>query len=374
MSKLDQLAELGQSIWLDFIRRSLITSGELKALLDEGVRGVTSNPTILNQAIAGSNDYDRDVRRLAAEKGSLKEIYEALALEDIGNAADILRPVYDRTGGLDGYVSLEVSPRLAHDTGGTIDEARRLFGALGRPNVMIKVPATPAGIPAIETLIGDGININVTLIFSLQSYRAVIDAYLTGLEKLAASGGDPSRVASVASFFISRIDTSVDRQLDALQAQDPDSPLLGSLKGKIAIARAKAAYALFKESVAGERWKRLAARGARVQRPLWASTSTKNPAYPDTMYVDLLIGPHTVNTTPPVTLDAFRDHGTVALTIEDGLDESREQLAQLAELGVDLEAITQDLLDDGVAGFAASFDSLLSSIRDKIDQLGGTGI
>jgi transaldolase/glucose-6-phosphate isomerase len=239
---------------------------------------------------------------------------------------------------------------------------------------MIKVPATPAGIPAIETLIGDGININVTLIFSLQSYRAVIDAYLTGLENLAASGGDPSRVASVASFFISRIDTSVDRQLDALQAQDPDSPLLGSLKGKIAIARAKAAYALFKESVAGERWKRLAARGARVQRPLWASTSTKNPAYPDTMYVDLLIGPHTVNTTPPVTLDAFRDHGTVALTIEDGLDESREQLAQLAELGVDLEAITQDLLDDGVAGFAASFDSLLSSIRDKIDQLGGTGI
>jgi transaldolase len=374
MSKLDQLAELGQSIWLDFIRRSLITSGELKALLDEGVRGVTSNPTILNQAIAGSNDYDRDVRRLAAEKGSLKEIYEALALEDIGNAADILRPVYDRTEGLDGYVSLEVSPRLAHDTGGTIDEARRLFGALGRPNVMIKVPATPAGIPAIETLIGDGININVTLIFSLQSYRAVIDAYLTGLENLAASGGDPSRVASVASFFISRIDTSVDRQLDALQAQDPDSPLLGSLKGKIAIASAKAAYALFKESVAGERWKRLAARGARVQRPLWASTSTKNPAYPDTMYVDLLIGPHTVNTTPPVTLDAFRDHGTVALTIEDGLDESREQLAQLAELGVDLEAITQDLLDDGVAGFAASFDSLLSSIRDKIDQLGGTGI
>jgi transaldolase len=374
MSKLDQLAELGQSIWLDFIRRSLITSGELQSLLDEGVRGVTSNPTILNQAIAGSDDYDGDVRRLAVEKGSLKEIYEALALADIGNAADILRPVYDWTGGLDGYVSLEVSPRLAHDTRGTIDEARRLFGALDRPNVMIKVPATPAGIPAIETLIGDGLNINVTLIFSLQSYRAVIDAYLAGLENLAASGGDPSRVASVASFFISRIDTAVDRQLDALQSRDPNSPLPGSLKGRIAIASAKAAYALFKESTIGERWERLAARGARVQRPLWASTSTKNPAYPDTMYVDQLIGPHTVNTTPPATLDAFRDHGAVALTIEAGLDESREQLAQLAELGVDLEAITQDLLDDGVAGFAASFDSLLSSIQGKVDQLRGPGV
>jgi transaldolase len=371
MSKLDQLAELGQSIWLDFIRRSLITSGELKALLDEGVRGVTSNPTILNQAIAGSNDYDRDVRRLAAEKGSLKEIYEALALEDIGNAADILRPVYDRTGGLDGYVSLEVSPRLAHDSQSTIDEARRLFGALDRPNVMIKVPATPAGIPAIETLIGEGININVTLIFSLQSYRAVIDAYLAGLENLASSGGDPSKVASVASFFVSRIDTAVDRELDAVQSPAPSSALPGSLKGKIAVASAKAAYALFKESTSGERWERLAARGASVQRPLWASTSTKNPAYPDTMYVDLLIGPHTVNTMPPVTLDAFRDHGTVASTIEDGLDESREQLAQLAELGVDLETIAQDLLDNGVAGFAASFDSLLYSIQGKVDQLGG---
>jgi transaldolase len=374
MSKFDQLAELGQAIWLDFIRRSLITSGELQALLDEGVRGVTSNPTILNQAIAGSDDYDRDVRRLAAEKGSLTEIYEALALEEIRNTADLLRPVYDRTEGLDGYVSLEVSPRLAHDTEGTIDEARRLFGALDRPNVMIKVPATPAGVPAIETLIGDGININVTLIFSLESYRAVIEAYLAGLEKLVSAGGDPSKVASVASFFISRIDTSVDRQLNALQALDPNSPLPGLLKGKIAIASAKAAYALFKESLTGERWERLAAQGASVQRPLWASTSTKNPAYLDTVYVDLLIGPHTVNTAPPVTLDAFRDHGTVALTIEDGLDKAREQLAQLAELGVDLETITQDLLDEGVAGFAASFDSLLASIRKKIDQLGGSGI
>ena len=369
MSKFDQLAELGQAIWLDFIRRSLITSGELQSLLDEGVRGVTSNPTILNKAIAGSNDYDADIRRLAGDGGSLKEIYEALALDDIGNTADLLRPVYDRTGGLDGYVSLEVSPKLAHDTEGTIDEARRLFGTLDRPNVMIKVPATSAGIPAIKTLIGDGININVTLIFSLESYRVVTDAYLAGLEQLSASGGAPSKVASVASFFVSRIDTDVDRQLDVLQARHPHSPLPGSLKGKVAIASAKSAYALFKEIFAGERWARLAAQGARVQRPLWASTSAKNPAYPDTIYVDPLIGPHTVNTAPPVTLDAFRDHGTVALTIEDGLDEAREQLTRLAELGVDLEAVTQKLLDDGVASFADSFDSLLASIQGKIAQL-----
>jgi transaldolase len=370
MTKLDQLAELGQAIWLDYIRRSLITSGELQLLLDEGVRGVTSNPTILKKAIAGSNDYDADIRRLGGEKGSLKEIYEALALDDIGNTAELLWPVYDRTGGLDGYVSLEVSPKLAHDTQGTIEEARRLFSALDRPNVMIKVPATPAGIPAIKALIGDGININVTLIFSLEIYRLAADAYLAGLEQLVASGGDPSKVASVASFFVSRIDTAVDRQLDALQSQHPDSPLPGSLKGKAAIASAKSAYALFKEIFAGERWGRLVALGARVQRPLWASTSAKNPAYPDTIYVDPLIGPHTVNTAPPDTLDAFRDHGTVALTVEDGLDEAREQLARLAELGVDLETVTQKLLDDGVASFAESFDSLLASIREKTERLG----
>jgi transaldolase len=304
--------------------------------------------------------------------GSLEEIYEALALEDIRRAADVLRPVYDRTGGLDGYVSLEVSPKLAHDTEGTVAEARRLFGTLGRPNVMIKVPATPAGIPAIETLIGDGINVNVTLIFSLDGYRAVMGAYVGGLERLAASGGDLSRVASVASFFVSRIDTAVDRRLDEFQAQFPDSRLPASLKGKIAVASARAAYALFKETSTGERWERLAARGARVQRPLWASTSTKNPAYPDTMYVDMLIGPDTVNTAPPATLDAFRDHGTVALTIEEGVDEARRQLAGLADLGVDLDAITQELQDDGVAAFARSFDSLLASIQEKLDRLGGS--
>lgn len=368
MSSFEQLADLGQSIWLDYIQRSLITSGELQSLIDEGVRGITSNPTILNQAIAGSDDYDVDLRRLVEDGASVEKIYEALVLDDIRSAADVLHPVYERTAGLDGYVSLEVNPQLAHDSVGTIAEAQRLFAALDRPNVMIKVPATPAGIPAIQTLIGAGININVTLIFSLAVYRNVADAYVAGLEDLVVSGGDVSRVASVASFFISRIDTAVDRQLDALSP--PAQNNLQSPKGKIAVASGKVAYALFGEIFAGSRWERLAALGARVQRPLWASTSTKNPAYPDTMYVDRLIGPHTVNTVPPATLEAFRDHGTVALTIEDGLDEAREQLASLAEIGVDLDAITQQLQDDGVASFAGSFDSLMASIREKYRRLG----
>jgi transaldolase len=251
MSKLDQLAELGQAIWLDFIRRSLITSGELQALVDEGLRGMTSNPTILEKAIAGSDDYDRDLQRLVAEGRSVDEIYESLALDDIGQAADLFRPVYDRTGGLDGYVSLEVNPNLAHDTERTVAEARRLFATLGRPNLMIKVPATPAGLPAIETLIGDGLNINVTLIFALEQYRNVTAAYLAGLERLAAAGGDPSRVASVASFFVSRIDTAVDRQLENLR---PPTSNFQPPTGKTAIASAKMAHMMFEEIFSGERW------------------------------------------------------------------------------------------------------------------------
>jgi len=370
MTKLEQLAELGQAVWLDFIRRSLITSGKLQALVDEGLRGMTSNPTIFEQAIAGSDDYDQDLRRLVAGTRSVMEIYEALAMDDIRRAADVLRPVYNASDGIDGYVSLEVNPQLAHDTEGTVAEARRLFAALGRPNVMIKVPSTPAGIPAIRTLIGDGVNVNITLIFSLDHYRAVTEAYISGLEDLAAGGDTLSQVASVASFFVSRIDTAVDQALDrrAGDAQSPTSKAQ-SLKGRIAIASAKAAYALFGEIFAGERWERLVAQGARVQRPLWASTSTKNPAYPDTMYVDTLIGPHTVNTLPPATLDAFRDHGTVALTLETGPDEARAQLARLADLDIDLDATTQKLQDDGVAAFAKSFDSLLSSIGEKCERL-----
>lgn len=369
MSKLEQLAALGQSLWLDFIRRSLFTTGELQTLVEDGLRGMTSNPTILEKAIVGTNDYDDALRFLAAGGRSLPEIYEALVLDDIGCAADILRPVYKRTNGLDGYVSLEVNPHLAGDTQGTIAEARRLFAALGRPNVMIKVPATPQGLPAIEALIGEGINVNVTLIFALDRYRAVMDAYLAGLEKLAARGGDLSKVASVASFFVSRIDTAVDRAL----ATVADGRYAASLQGKAAIASAKVAYALFRQVLTGERWQRLAAQGARVQRPLWASTSTKNPAYPDTLYVDNLIGPHTVNTVPPETLTAFRDHGMVALTLEQGLDEAEAHLAHLAGVGIDLPAITQKLLEDGVVAFARSFDSLLSSIGEQSKRLRGAG-
>jgi transaldolase/glucose-6-phosphate isomerase len=370
MTKLDQLADLGQAIWLDFIRRSLITSGKLQDLVDEGLRGMTSNPTIFDKAIAGSDDYDEEMRRLIYGGASVTAIYEALVMDDVQRAADTLRFVYDKTMGRDGYVSLEVSPHLAHDAEGTIAEARWLFTALDRPNVMIKVPATPAGLPAIETLIGEGVNVNVTLIFSLDHYRAVAEAYIAGLERRAEAGGDLSGVASVASFFLSRIDTAVDRALDDLQSPaaapaaapgaDPHA-----LKGKIAIASAKAAYRLFREIFAGERWERLAEQGAQLQRPLWASTSTKNPAYPDTLYVDNLIGPDTVNTLPPDTLDAFCDHGRVALTLETDLEEALAQLAGLAELGVDLDAITAKLQEDGVAAFARSFDSLMESIEEK---------
>jgi len=361
MGKIHELAQLGQSIWYDNIRRALLDSGELQSLVEAGVSGVTSNPSIFEKAIAGSADYDQAIIVLAKEGKSAQEIFEALALQDIQRAADLLRPVYDDTKGLDGYVSLEVSPTLAHDTAGTISEARRLFSALDRPNVMIKVPATPAGVPAIETLIGEGININVTLIFSLAHYEAVAHAYLAGLEKLAAAGGELSQVASVASFFISRVDSAVDR---ALEQKGNDS-----LQGKIGIANAKAAYARFHQLFSSERWQKLAKQGAQVQRPLWASTSTKNPLYPDTLYVDQLVGLDTVNTVPPATLLNFMDHGTAASTLETGLAEAQSQLAQLAKLDIDLEAITQQLQDDGVASFANSFQTLMDSIAQKRDQL-----
>jgi transaldolase/glucose-6-phosphate isomerase len=361
MNRIQELAELGQSIWYDNIRRALLDDGGLAALVEAGVTGVTSNPSIFEKAIAGSADYDDAVGEMAPTDMPETELYEALALEDIQRAADILRPVYDRTNGVDGYVSLEVSPSLAHDTEATIAEARRLHAALDRANVLIKVPATPAGIPAIETLIGEGININVTLMFSLDHYDAVAEAYIAGLERLAASGRDLSKAASVASFFVSRVDGLVDRALDEVGNEE--------LQGKIAIANSKATYARFREVFSGERWERLIAQGARVQRPLWASTSTKNPRYPDTMYVDALIGSDTVNTVPPATLDAFLDHGTVALSLEADLDEARDQLARLAELGIDLDAITEKLQDDGVASFANAFDSLMESIAGKRERL-----
>jgi transaldolase len=361
MTKLHNLAKLGQAIWLDYIRRAFLASGDFQRLVDQGVRGVTSNPTIFDKAIEGSADYDDAMQSLVEAGKSVEQIYEALAMDDIGRAADILRPLYDETNGGDGFVSLEVNPTLAHDTQRTIVEARRLFKALNRPNIMIKVPSTPEGIPAIETLIGEGVNVNVTLMFSLTHYLAVASAYLNGLEKLAASGGDPGGVSSVASFFVSRVDTAVDKALAEIGNTD--------LQGKIAVANAKMAYACFKETFSGPRWETLAASGARVQRPLWGSTGTKNPAYSDTLYVDDLIGPDTVNTVPPDTLDAFLDHGTVALTIEAGLDEARADLQRLADLGIDLDAITQTLQDDGVAAFAKSFESLMGSIAEKREKL-----
>ena len=357
MSKLHELYQLGQSVWYDNISRTLLDSGEMQALIDDGVVGVTSNPSIFEKAIARSSDYDSAIRSLAQAGKSTNDIYEALALEDIGETADLLRPVYDKTGGADGYISLEVSPTLARDTEGTIVEARRLFAALNRPNIMIKVPATPEGIPAIETLITDGININVTLIFSLSSYENVMNAYITGLEKRLAAGQRIDNISSVASFFVSRVDSAVDKALNAAGNKE--------LQGKIAIANAKIAYVRFQQVFGDARWQALADKGARAQRPLWASTSTKNPAYPDTLYVDGLIGPDTVNTVPPATVEAFKVHGTVAATLVKAVEDAAGQLEALAQVGVDLDAITEKLQVDGVGSFAKSFESLMDSIQSK---------
>ncbi|MBN1963666.1 MAG: bifunctional transaldolase/phosoglucose isomerase, partial [Anaerolineae bacterium] len=363
MTKLHDLAALGQSIWYDNISREILNNGEFAALLQQGILGVTSNPTILEKAISGSDAYDDAIREQVAAGSDVMEIYESLAIADISRAADMLRSVFDATNGGDGFVSLEVDPRLAHDTTRTISEARRLFGELGRPNVMIKVPATPAGIPAIETLIGEGININVTLIFSQQRYEEVAEAYLKGLEALAAAGGSLSRVASVASFFVSRVDSLVDKLLAEKGNTD--------LQGKIAVANSKLVYERFQRIFSGPRWEKLAAQGARVQRPLWASTSTKNPSYPDTLYVDTLIGPHTVNTVPPDTLAAILDHADVRVSIVDGVEAARQQFYQLAELGIDMDAVTDQLQDEGVDKFAISFNQLLERVEGKRAALEG---
>ena len=363
MSKLIELEKMGQSIWLDYIQRSMLTAGELKQLVDTGLRGVTSNPAIFEKAIAGSNDYDDDLKILIKTDQTIEQIYEALAIKDITLATDTLRGVYEASGGKDGYVSLEVNPELAYETEKTIAEAKRLFETVERPNVMIKVPATTEGLPAIAELIGSGVNVNVTLIFSLENYKAVAAAYQAGLEKLAAAGptvngGHPiDKIASVASFFVSRVDTAVDKELEAIGNTE--------LQGKIAVANSKLAYAEYKNIIQQPRWQELASKGAHVQRVLWASTSTKNPAYPDNLYVDELIGPDTVNTLPPSTLDSFIDHGRVSETLTQGLEEAQRQTAKLAELGIDLDAVTQKLQDDGVVAFAKPFAKLLESIAEK---------
>ena len=366
MNSLKELREQGQSIWLDFIRRNLLRSGELKRMVEEdGLGGVTSNPTIFEKAMAGSTDYDDALRDILAADRQIEigKLYERLAIEDIQQTADVLRPVYDATRGDDGYVSLEVSPHLAHDTAGTIQEAKRLRAAVDRPNVMIKVPATPAGIPAIEELIAEGININVTLMFSMDHYEAVARAYAKGLERAA----DPSKIASVASFFVSRVDTMVDKALEA-----NGTPEAKALLGKIAIANSKLVYRRFLEIFHGEGFAALRQRGARVQRPLWASTGTKNPAYSDALYVENLIGPETVNTLPPETLNAFRDHGKVpGPTVKENLAEAEEALGRLSQLGIHLNAITEKLQEDGVSAFAASFDQLMAALEKKRQAMAG---
>ncbi len=358
---------LGQSIWYDNISRGLFQTGELQGLIDQGVSGLTANPTIFEKAITGSTDYDEALRGLAAAGKSVNEIYEDLVISDIQSAADLLRPAYDRSDGVDGYASLEVSPRLAADTAGTVAEARRFFAALDRPNVLIKVPATPEGIPAIRQLIGQGINVNVTLIFSLEAYRQVQEAYISGLEDLAGKGGDLSRVASVASFFVSRVDVAVDNALDG-QVERGNSAASG-LRGLAAVANAKLAYQAFEETFGGQRFAALKTIGARVQRPLWASTGTKNAAYSDVLYVDSLMGPHTVNTMPDATLEAFQDHGQVTQAITQGVSEAQDTVNSLASAGISLSSVTDQLLADGVKAFADSFDQLMVNLEEKRSRL-----
>ena len=359
MNPLKQLHEQGQSVWLDYIRRTLITSGELQNLIDEdGLRGMTSNPTIFEKSISGTDDYDRSLATALQNDPDqdTKTLFETLAIEDIQMATDALRDVFDESNGADGFVSLEVSPKLAADTPRTIAEAKRLWATVDRPNLLIKVPATPEGVAAFESLIADGVNVNVTLMFSLDHYEAVAQAYIRGLERCET----PERMASVASFFVSRVDSIVDKALD-----ENGSPEALALKGRIAVANAKLAYKRFQEIFEGDSFKKLAGAGARVQRPLWASTSTKNPDYNDVLYVDELIGPHTVNTLPPKTLEAFRDHGKVAATLTAGVDEAESQMAALKSLGIDFNALTEKLQVDGVASFAKSFEDLLSSLEKK---------
>lgn len=362
-----KLKSFGQSIWMDFISRSMLVSGELERLIDEdGVTGVTSNPSIFEKAIGESDDYDDAIRSLAHEGYSVGEIYEELAVEDIRRTADLLRPLYDRMEGKDGFASLEVSPRLARDTAGTMLEARRLWSLVDRPNVLIKVPGTRDGLTVIRQLISEGINVNVTLLFGIPRYKAVVEAYIAGLEERAASGLPLERISSVASFFLSRIDVLVDPLLEKkLQEGGRTADTASMLMGKVAIASAKAAYQFYKEIHNGERFRKLASRGAQPQRVLWASTSTKNPAYSDVKYVEALIGPDTINTVPLETLAAYRDHGNPALRLETDLEEAMRVLKRLSEAGVDLDAVTAQLENEGIEKFVKPFDKLMQTLERK---------
>src|SRR6201991_1910007 len=379
MNSVKTLENHGQAIWLDFLARGFVAKGDLKALIDtDGVKGVTSNPSIFEKAIGSSDEYDGAIGS-ALKKGDrpVAELFEHLAIEDIQHAADVLRPVYDHLDGHDGFVSLEVSPYLAMDTKGTIAEARKLWKEVDRKNLMVKVPATPEGLPAIQQLIGEGISINITLLFSQKVYVEVAQAYLAGLEKYVKGGGDPSHIASVASFFVSRIDSAVDKELDEkiAKANDPtEKQRLSALKGKVAIANAKLAHQEYKQLFSGARWDKLAAKGAKPQRLLWASTGTKNKDYSDVLYVEELIGPNTVNTVPPATLDAFRDHGKLRNSLEENVEDARHVLSELERSGISLDAITAELVKDGVRLFADAADKLYGAVAHKRATVLGEGI
>lgn len=365
---LRKLQQYGQSVWLDFLSRNLIRSGQLQKLIDaDGLTGMTSNPAIFEKAISGSADYDSDIRALLEKDASPSEIYETLAVADIREAADHLRPIYDRTGGMDGYVSLEVSPKLAYDMQATVYEAKRLWSEVERPNVMIKIPGTRQGLPAISECIAEGININVTLLFGLPRYKEVVDAYLRGLERRVNGGLEVRSVRSVASFFLSRIDTLLDPQLEA--AEDAGAKGARELRGRVAIASAKLAYEIYQQVFSETRFQNLERRGARKQWLLWASTSTKNPEYSDVKYVEELIGPETINTMPLETIEAYRDHGDPAPRLQEDVDGTREVMNRLAGIGINIDEITQKLEDEGVEKFVKPFDKLLRGIRDKASSL-----
>lgn len=373
-NRLKQLAEAGQSIWLDYMHRNLMQSGELKRLIEEdAVTGMTSNPSIFEKAIGEGGDYD-DRIKAALSSGAREtiDVYERLAIQDIQDAADQLKPVWDRTHGADGYVSLEVSPYLAMDTDGTIHEAERLWKAVDRQNLMIKVPGTEPGVPAIQRLIGEGINVNVTLLFSLDAYLKVAEAHVAGLEHFKSQGGDVSKVHGVASFFVSRIDTQIDKEIDRrARAADSQTAKLKALRGKVAIANAKIAYQRYLDMLGTARWKALSAAGASPQRLLWASTGAKDPAYSDVLYVETLIGPDTVNTMPTKTLEAFKDHGEVAPTLTQDVDAASDVLVAQARLGLDLDKVTRQLVVEGVKSFSDSFDKLLGAVAAKRDEFLG---
>jgi transaldolase len=357
--------EFGQSPWLDNLKRSYLTSGKLATLRDGGIRGLTSNPTIFQKAIQGSPDYDEQFTKLANDANPIIDDYWAMVLADINGALDTLAPVYESSQGGDGFVSVEVDPGLAHDASGTTAGARKLHTHIDRPNLMVKIPGTAEGLTAIEQMIAEGRSINVTLIFSLERYQQVMESYIAGLERFAKEpGADLAPVASVASFFISRVDTEVDKRLDAI-----GSPEALALRGKAAVAQGKLAYQLFTQTFSGPRWETLAGRGAKVQRPLWASTSTKNPAYPDTLYVDELIGPDTVNTLPDATIEAFADHGNLARRVDADVDEAEAVWKGLAEAGVDMDDVAATLESEGVSSFQKSFDELLDALGQKASEL-----